>query len=177
MLNWLDIVLIVILVITLILGIWKGLIRQLVGILAVILGLVLAWMYYDQAGSMFKPLVTDDFIAHFIGFFIIFLIVLLIGWIISRLFSKALKGSFKVMNHILGGLVGLIKGGLICGILTFALLVFPVNIKALKNSLLAPYCLKMAVGVIELVPKDIKNKFKAAHEEIFGIRGENNEGG
>ena len=172
MLNWLDIILLIILVITLILGIWKGLIRQLVGLLAVIFGVVLAWMFYDQAGSLFKPLVTDDSIAHFIGFFIIFSIILLIGWIISRLFSKALKGSFKMINHILGGLVGLLKGGLICGVLAFALLVFPVNIKALKNSLLAPYCLKMAVGVIELVPKDIKNKFKAAHEKIFGIKGE-----
>ena len=77
MLNWLDIILLIILVITLILGIWKGLIKQLVGVLAVILGVVLAWMYYDQAGSLFKPLVTDDSIAHFIGFFIIFSIILL----------------------------------------------------------------------------------------------------
>jgi len=175
MFNWLDIVLLVILAITLILGCIKGLVRQLIGILAVIIGLILSLMYYHSVGTFFRPLVSNDSIAHFLGFLSIFLIFLLLGWLVSRLFSKVMKGPLKFINHVLGGFFGLLKGTLICGIIVFAFLVFAVNTKALKGSIIAPSCLKMTKAVVNLIPQELKDKFRNAYQGVIGRRGKNDE--
>ena len=175
MFNWLDIVLLVILAITLILGCIKGLVRQLVGILAVIIGMIVALTFYHSVGTFYRPLVSNDSIAHFLGFLSVFFIFLLLGWLVSRMFSKAMKGPFKFLNHVLGGFFGLLKGTLICGIIVFALLVFAVNTKALEGSMIAPPCLKMTMAVVDLVPQDLKDKFRDAYQGLIGRRGKNDD--
>lgn len=168
MFNWLDMILLFILAITLVVGIIKGLVRQLVGILAVIIGLILGLAFYAQVGTAFRPLVATDSIAHFLGFLTIFFLVLLVGWLVSRLFAKVMKGPFKFINHLLGGGLGIIKGVLICGVLVFAMLLFPVNFKALRTSTLAPYCITLTKGVVALIPQELKDKFKATYQQISG---------
>ena len=171
--NWLDIVLFIVIGVTLIFGIIKGLARQVIGILAVIVGLILALVYYPYIAYLFGRMISSQVLSHFLGFISIFLAVLCLGWIVSWLVSKVIKGPFKFINHILGGGLGLIKGILVCGVLVFALLVFPVNVKALENSFLAPYCLKMTKVVIGLIPQELKENFKEAYEDIMGKRGKN----
>ena len=171
MFNWLDIVLLIVLLITLVLGLIKGLVRQLVGILAVIAGLVLGILYYRPVASAFRPLVATDTLAFLLGFLTIFLVVLVAGWLISRLFSKAERGSIKFVNHLLGGVFGLLKGVLICGILIFALLVFPVNLRALQDSLVAPYCVRVTRAAVDLIPQDLKDGFKDAADQIISRGG------
>ena len=169
--NWLDIILVVILVIAFVLGIIKGLVRQIIGILAVVIGFVLGLAYYPYTASIFHPLAAKDSIANFLGFLLIFLAIILLGWFVSRLFAKVMKGSVKVANHFLGGILGLLKGALICGVLVFALLVFPMNVEALKGSSLAPYCAKVTKGVVELIPQELKQKFIESYQEFID-RGE-----
>jgi len=165
--NWLDVILLIILVITVILGVIKGLVRQLIGILAVIVGVILAMAYYPYVSQVVKPLFPNKALAEFLGFLIIFGITLILGWIIGRLFSKAMKGSLKFFNHLFGGGLGLIKGVLICGIIVFALLVFPVKTKALEESELAPYCLKVTQAAVDLIPLELKERFNKAYNDII----------
>ncbi len=170
--NWLDIVLLLILVTALILGIIKGLVRQVVGILAVLVGLILALAFYSVVASAFRTLIKDPAVSGFLGFILIFVVVLIAGWLIGRMFSKAIKGPLKVLDHILGAALGLLKGALICGILVFAMLVFPVNSDALKNSVLAPPCVDVTRGIIDLIPEELKEAFFTAYEDVFGKEGE-----
>jgi len=163
--NWLDVILLLILIVTVILGTIKGLVRQLIGILAVIV--ILALAYYPYVSQILKPLFSNEVIAHFLGFMLIFIVTLILGWVLGRLFSKAMKGSLKFLNHLLGGGLGLIKGVLICGIIIFALMVFPVQNKALERSELAPYCLKITQAAIDLIPLELKEKFNKAYNEII----------
>ncbi|MFW6123749.1 MAG: CvpA family protein [Acidobacteriota bacterium] len=171
--NWLDVILLIILVITVILGIIKGLVRQLIGILAVIIGVILAMAYYPYVSQVVKPIFANESLAQFLGFLIIFVITLILGWVIARLFSKAMKGSLKILNHLFGGGVGLLKGVLICGIIVFALLVFPVQNNALEESELAPYCLKVTQAAVDLIPSELKDRFNKAYKEIVN-KGEKN---
>jgi membrane protein required for colicin V production len=172
-LNWLDIVLIIIIAITFILGLSKGLIRQAIGIVAVIIGLILALNYYALAAEFFLSVVRREALAQFLGFLVIFVLVLCLGWLVSSLLSELMKGPFKFVNHALGGGLGLIKGILICGILLFAMLVFPVSTKALRESELAPYCLRLTKAVFALIPEDLKDRFSEAYQDIVGKRGSN----
>ncbi|HHF51308.1 MAG: CvpA family protein [Candidatus Aminicenantes bacterium] len=164
--NWMDVILLLILIVTVILGLIKGLVRQLIGILAVVVGVIFAMAYYPYVSQILKPLFSNEVIAHFLGFMLIFIATLILGWMLGRLFSKAMKGSLKFLNHLLGGGLGFIKGVLICGIIIFALMVFPVQTNALKGSELAPYCLKVTQAAIDLVPLELKEKFNKAYNEI-----------
>jgi len=167
MFNWLDILLLLILAVAFILGVIKGLVRQVVGILAVVVGLILAMAFYPAAASAVSTLIKNENVAHFLGFLTIFVVVLVGGWLIGRLFTRVMKGPLKLLNHGLGGLLGLIKGVLIGGVLVFALLVFPVSSAALRDSTLAPYCVEVTRSIIELIPKELKAAFKETTRDIF----------
>jgi membrane protein required for colicin V production len=166
--NWLDILLVLILGTALVLGIIKGLVRQIVGILAVFVGLILAIAFYAVLASAFTTLTDNQTMTQFLSFGFIFVVVLVAGWLIGRMFHRAIKGPLKLLDHVFGGAFGLLKGALICGVLVFALLVLPVNSSALKSSRIAPYCIEVTRGVIDLIPQELKQAFFQAYEDIFG---------
>lgn len=165
--NWLDVILIVILIVTSFLGIIKGLVKQLFGLLAVIIGLILALGFYSQVSWLYRRLVSNEVLSHFLGFITIFLAVLCIGWLSSRTLSKLIKGPLKLLNKVLGGGLGLLKGILVCGVVVFALLVFPISKKALKESQLSPVCLQMTRAIIGLIPRELKEEFRESYQEII----------
>lgn len=171
--NWLDIVFLVILIISLVLGIVKGLMRQVIGLAAVLLGLVLAIVYYPYVSELYFRWIESHVLCQFLGFITIFIAVLCLGWLVSWLLSKIIKGPIKFLNHVLGGGLGFLKGVLICGILVFAMLVFPVNLQVLRDSSLAPYCLGMTKLVAKMIPRELKDTFKETYDDILGGRPKN----
>jgi membrane protein required for colicin V production len=168
--NWFDILLLVIIAISIIIGAWRGFIRQIIGLIAVIVGLVLALKYYSFGARIFV-FVRNEVLAQLLGFFLIFVVVLCIGWAINILLAKAVKGPFKALNRLLGAGFGLIKGVLICCVVVFGFLIFPINAKALEESQLSPYCIEIARAAYDLIPQELKDKFNEAYQEIMGKRG------
>lgn len=168
--NWLDVVILVLLLITLILGLIKGFIRQVIGIAAVVGGLVLAAKYYLPFSSVIGRLISVAPWPQLIAFFLLFIGVLVVGWMITFLLSKLIRGPLKFIDHLFGGALGLLKGVLICGVIVFALLVFPVDKNGLVKSSLAPYCYWMTKGVVHIIPKELKEKFRQAYKEMVGER-------
>jgi membrane protein required for colicin V production len=166
--NWLDIILIIVLLTTLVLGLIKGLIRQVIGIVAAVAGLILAALFYQDAAGLLKKLIRNERWADCLGFLLIFFGCLLVGWLIGWLLSKLMKGPFKFINHLLGGVLGLLKGVLICGVIVFALLVFPIFQSALERSTLSPYCLAITKAMVQVVPAELKDKFRVAYQDIIG---------
>ncbi len=170
--NWLDIILLGILVLTFILGLVKGFIKEIVGIIAVIAGLLLAAHFYPQFSAFFQQIIHNDLICNFLGFLTIFFGVLIIGSIVAFLLSKLAKGPLRLVNHILGGAVGLLKGILISGVLVFAMLTFNTNPAGLSRSRLAPYCFALTKAFVYIIPEELKVKFRTAYQDLVG-RGEN----
>jgi membrane protein required for colicin V production len=170
--NWLDIFLIVILALTVVIGALKGFLRQIIGLLAALIGLFLAIKYYPLGAGIFR-FVSNQVLANLLGFFLIFIVVLCLGWVINILLAKAVRGPLKSLNHFLGGCLGFVKGVFICAVVVFALLVFPVNTRALEESQLAPYCIRIVKIAYDLIPQELKDKFSEAYQEIMGKRGKN----
>ena len=166
-LNWVDLILLVILGLTVLFGIMKGFVRQIIGILAVIVGLISAVNYYLVVSDFFSRWISNTSLSHFIAFFAVFIAVLCLGGLLSFLFSKVIRGPLKFVNNALGGGLGLLKGLLICGVIVFAMLVFPIKEDALKQSFLARYCVRVTKAVIYLIPDDLKVKFNEAYEDII----------
>ena len=166
-LNWVDITMIVVLSLALIIGLIKGFIRQLIGIVAVIAGLVLAIVYYPYAAELYLQFVSRNLLAQFLGFLTILIIVMTVGWLISMILSKVIKGPLRLLNHVIGGALGMMKGVLICGAFIFAMFVFSIRGEALKESVLAPYCIKMTKVAVGLIPQGLKDRFNQSYREIF----------
>ena len=166
-LNWVDITMIIVLSLALIIGLIKGLIRQLIGITAIIAGLVLAIVYYPYAAEVYLRFVSRNLVAQFLGFLTILLFVMAVGWIIAVILSKLIKGPMRMVNHVLGGAFGMMKGVLLCGVFIFAMFVFSISRDALKKSVLAPYCIKMTKVAVELIPQGLKDRFNRSYREIF----------
>jgi len=165
--NWVDLILLVILGLTVLFGIMKGFVRQIIGILAVIVGLILAVNYYLVVSDFFSQWISSSTLSHFVAFIGIFIAVLCLGGILSFIFSKVIRGPLKFVNIALGGGLGLLKGLLICGVIVFAMLVFPFKEDALKQSFLAPYCVRVTKAVLYLIPDDLKVKFNEAYDDII----------
>jgi membrane protein required for colicin V production len=163
-LSTLDIILVIVLLITLVLGLIKGLVRQAIGLVAVVAGLVLAAQSYPRSGAFVRKIVSNGVVADFIGFLALFAAVIAAGWLVGLLISKLMKGPLNFLDHVLGGVFGLFKGVLICGVIVFALLVFEVRRDALAGSKLGPLCFQATRAVVRLIPGDLKAKFKAAYQ-------------
>jgi len=167
MIGWLDIVLAVILLALFIAGLVRGLIKEVIGLAAIIIGFILAARYYLYFADLIGRVIHHPGVAKFLGFIFVFLVVLAVGSLIGFLLSKIMKGPLKFANHLLGGLVGLLEGILVCGVLIFALLAFPVRKDALLQSKLAPYCYGLTRAMIHLIPQDLKDQFKAAYQDLL----------
>ena len=173
--NWLDVVFIVIMAAAAVLGIVKGFVRQVIGLAAVILGLILAGLYYGGAAEIIAKFVHDKLLSNFLGFLVIFFAVLAAGALLGLLVSKAMKGPLALANRALGGVFGLIKAVLICGIIVFALAAFDVAKPSVEASRLAPLCLGVTRAAVNLVPQDLKDKFVRSYQEIRKSGGKNGE--
>lgn len=165
-LNWVDAVLLIILIAATTAGIFEGFAKQVFGLLAVVVALILAIRFYRQVSWFYLRFFSQENLAQLIGFLTVFFVVVCLGAVFSYLASKLIRGPLKPLNKILGGCLGLLKGIFICGVVVFALLVFPMNKKAVKKSRVSPFCLFMTRAVVSLVPKDLKEKFREAYREL-----------
>jgi membrane protein required for colicin V production len=164
--NWLDYLILAIILVTAVVGIVKGFVRQVIGLVAVILGLILAVVYYGQTAHVFMAFVKNRLVSNFLGFLLIFFVVIVAGSIIGHLLTKAMVGPLAFANRLFGGIFGLVKAVLICGILVFALVSFEIAKPAVETSLLAPACLGITRAVVDLVPQDLRTKFNESYKRI-----------
>ena len=173
--NWLDIAILIIIVVCFILGLIKGLLRMVIGIAAVIAGLVIAALYYRPFSHVFSRMFAAEIWTHLVAFVVIFIAVLIVGALISFLLGKLVRGPLRFIDRVLGGGLGLIEGILICGVLVIAQLAFPVNKQALMRSSLAPYCYWLTKGMVQIIPQELKEKFRETYKEIVAAPREHDE--
>jgi len=173
--NWLDIVFIVIMGASLVFGIVKGLVRQVIGLAAVVLGLILASLYYQGLAEIIGKVVHDKLLGNFLGFLAVFFLVLAAGALLGHLISKSMKGPLAFANRFFGGLFGLLKAVLICGVIVFAMTAFSLARPAVESSRLAPVCLGVARAAVNIIPQDLKTKFNQSYQEIRRSGGKHGE--
>jgi len=164
--NWLDITLLAIVLLTAVMGVVRGLVRQVIGLIAVVFGLILAGLYYRAAGDMFDTFIKNALFSRFLGFLFIFILVLIAGALLGHLLTKAMVGPLALVNRLFGGVFGLVKGVLVCGVIAFALVTFKVAEPAMKTSTVAPFCLGIARAAVNVIPQDLRNEFNDSYKAI-----------
>ena len=140
-LNWLDGLIIVVMVASLLVGLLRGFVRESLALLVWVLAL---WLSYHAANtwqSLLQTHIHTETVRYWIVFAVVFVVVMVVGFIVRAWLAKLLeKLGLGVIDHVLGGLFGFIRGALIMALLLlFAQMTFMSDAKVIKESKYAGY--------------------------------------
>lgn len=167
--NWLDMVLSIILLVSTIAGLRKGFVRTVVGFASTFLAILLAVWFYEPAGAMFREYVSHPFVANAIGFAAVFVGTIAAGWALSFAMAKILKwAGLGWMDGLLGGVLGLARGGLVAAAIVLAISSFTRNPppSSITQSNIAPYILEFSKLVSYMAPADMRTHFDQNYAKI-----------
>ena len=167
--NWVDITIIVTLAVSTLMGVFWGLIRQLIAVFGLVGGIMIAGRFYAPVadflhGSDGQGLIADANWARiiaFVGILIIFSLALGAVGSILRVLAKLLFLGW--LDHLLGGLLGLLMAvTLVMSVLVVAT-VFPVPglSESVANSQVAHWFSGYVPVVLSMLPPEFQQ-----YEEI-----------
>ena len=131
--SFIDIIILIVLAGFVWKGVKLGLIEAIGGIIGLFAGVYLAGIYYEEAAGMLESLLFgSQVLATILGFLLVFILVnrgiALIFWIIDKVFHViAIIPGLKSLNHLLGGIFGLLEGLIFIGIVIYVLSFFPLT--------------------------------------------------
>jgi membrane protein required for colicin V production len=159
--NWLDILILVTLAASVIGGLATGIVRGVVNLAGLILGIFLAGRYYETLGDKLTFIHNND-IARTVAFIVIVVIIMILAGLIGGLLHKLVSGiMLGWLDHLVGGVLGLLVGALAWGAL-LALWVKFFSADAVSGSAVAKILLDKFPLVLNLLPSSfssVKNFF------------------
>src|SRR5207245_10108346 len=93
-------------------------------------------------------------------FLIIFFAIMLLFGIVGRIARWVMKeAGLSGFDRFLGGVLGLLKGGLMVAVILMGMTAFTPTSNMLKNSQLAPYFLVVGRAAIWVAPSALRTRF------------------
>lgn len=147
------------------LGIYWGLIRQVLAIVGLVVGVAVAGRYGPDAAAWLSSFIADPVLAGAIGFLGVLLLVSALASLVAsvlRLFVGLLFLGW--LDHLLGGLLGLVQAGLAAAILLIAMVAFPLELwsDAVASSTLAQPLLRVGGVFGGVLPEFFQAAVQAA---------------
>jgi membrane protein required for colicin V production len=163
-----DIIIVIVILLSGALGIYWGFIRQVLSLAGLIAGLVFASRYGAGVADALSSFVASDTLARVLGFGIV-----LIGVSAAASFMASLLRRFVGLlflgwlDHLAGGLLGLLQGSIICTIFLLAAATFPLALwaPAVADSRFAPALVRTFSFLLPLLPAS----FHVAAQMTFGL--------
>jgi membrane protein required for colicin V production len=132
----------------------KGMVREIFSLLGYLVGYVLAIDYYEEFAIFLQSMVSQEVMARIAEFTLVFTVVkILVGLVIifivkvifgllGRLIRKSVEGTLAIslLDRIVGGGLGFLKGLVIVAIMMFPLGLFSGGYeKVTQGSIISPY--------------------------------------
>src|SRR5579863_2365361 len=96
--------------------------------------IVAAWQYRSLAEWM-ERFLKNDWLAEILGFLIIFFAIVLVFGVAAKIARWVMKESgLSGLDRFLGGVLGLVKGGLMVAVILMCMTAFAPASKLLENS-------------------------------------------
>lgn len=109
-------------------GVYKGIISQLTSFAGIIIAAYVSIKYYSYIAAFINAHVDEDTSQHYVSiatFVVVFILVLLIIFLISKQIEKLTKAlNIGYLNHIAGGIFGLVKWAFLVSIILVLLNLF-----------------------------------------------------
>jgi membrane protein required for colicin V production len=141
--TWVDIILLVIFCALLIHGIIIGLVRGVFDIAGIIIAYIVA-INFSEAIK----------IPRFLSFLLIFIIIAIAVSLLGRYVSKLIHVTpLGLIDRLLGGVLGFLKGFVICFVFLVVLLLFQRANRTIGASEIAPWVLRAGLTMSHALPR------------------------
>ncbi len=169
--NWVDVSVFLVLVIGTVLGFISGLLWQVARL--VIFGIsCYATLYFHQPVATWlgqRMSETSPTVLKGLAYFLTFVGVYLVLFLIVVLIERAMKAAeLKPIDRVFGGVLGLVKAGLVCGVVLLGIVVIPIQAftPEVEQSRLGPPVLEATRTVLLAIPEEQKKKVGEWFEAI-----------
>jgi membrane protein required for colicin V production len=125
-----------------------------------VVGYVVAAWQYQHVANWLATFLKNEWLAEIVGFLIIFFGVVLLFAAAGRIARWVMKeAGLSGFDRFLGGVLGLLKGGLMVAVILMGMAAFTPTSKLLESSQLAPYFLMVGRAAIWLAPPQLRARF------------------
>lgn len=139
---------------------WQGFFQTAFAIAGLVAGYLLAAWHYPRLAHWIVPHVKLPWMAEVAGFLIIFVVVMVLASFVGRAARWAMRqAGLRGFDRILGGVLGLVRGGLLVAVLLVGTTALAPTAKWLQGSQLAPYFLALGRAAIWLAPSELRIRF------------------
>ncbi len=157
---WVDIFVIAVLLFFVLRNAWIGFWRGLSSLIGIVAGYILSLRYGNLIENILAPWISGGWLkiaAYGAAFLLGYLSIFILAELLTRLFKKA---HLSWMDHLLGAILGGVKGLLLLAV-TFILLTtfYPRGERYFKGSYTYPYVMKCARFLADIFPSKIKARF------------------
>jgi membrane protein required for colicin V production len=163
-----DTLIVVVILLSCALGIYWGFIRQVLALAGLIAGLVFASRYGASVADALSSFVASDTLARVLGFGIVLIGVSAAASLMASLLRRFAGLLFLGwLDHLVGGLLGLLQGLMICTIVLLTAATFPIALwaPAIADSRFAPAIVRAFSFLLPLLP----DAFHVAAQMTFGL--------
>jgi membrane protein required for colicin V production len=147
--DWDDILMIVVLSGATLLGAWKGMAWQLASLASLVLSYFLALRFSSQLAPMFGSTAPWN---RFVAMLVIYLVTSVVVWLSFRMVAGFLDQiKLRDFDHQVGGLFGLVKGVLLCLVVTFFALGLSADLREHIIASKSGHCMALFLNKAEMV--------------------------
>ncbi len=138
----------------------QGFFSEALTIAGLVVGYVVAAWQYRRLAEWFETFLKNDWLAEILGFLVIFFAIVILFSLAARVARWLMKESgLSGLDRFLGGVLGLVKGGLMVAVILMGMTAFTPTSKLLEKSQMAPYFLVVGRAAIWLAPSELRARF------------------
>jgi len=124
-LGWVDIALLAVFGLSVLIGLWRGFVFEIVSLL----GWLVAFVIANSAGPFlaeFVPFGGDPQVRLWAAYIVVFLAILLTCTLLARMLRALISATpLSFVDHLLGGVFGVMRGALICVVIGTLVMLSP----------------------------------------------------
>ncbi|MBZ5679001.1 MAG: CvpA family protein [Acidobacteriia bacterium] len=138
----------------------QGFFAEALTIAGLVIGYIVAAWQYEHMAAWLATFLRNVWLAEILGFLIIFFAIVLLFGAAAKVARWVMKeAGLSGFDRFLGGVLGLLKGGLMVAVILMGMTAFTPTSKMLENSELAPYFLVVGRAAIWLAPSPLRARF------------------
>lgn len=157
---WIDYTIFVMLFFAALFGLASGPALQFLRICCLFISFFAALFLYSILSNILKSIFTVS-TANLLSYFIIFGVAFIVMFVVTDIIKRILgKWNTGIGLRLFGGLLGILKGLIFCGVIIFGVLLFcsKPTCDKVNNSKVATRLAKGMQTVVSIIPKGVSNK-------------------
>lgn len=166
--NWIDYSIFAILFFAAVFGLASGPALQFFRIGCLLVSFFTALFFYGILSNLLKGIFTLQ-TANILSYFVIFGVVFMVSCILTDLAKRILgKWEMGIGLRLFGGLLGILKGLIFCGVIIFGIVLFCSKpaCDRVHSSKIATQIGKGMQAIVSVIPENISNKIKGYAEGV-----------